>query len=268
MKHIEDSDKIARQLCRIWRRWRDFEAEQIPGEPATVEYRLARNSLWGFLLGMEALAKEAGLPVAEEVSMLVNTTLTDTGPGDFYWGGDPKIEARSLLDSDLVILDTETTGLGDDAEIVEIGIIDARGRVVFESLIKPKNPIPHEATKIHGITNADVALAPKWPKVHHEVCRLIAARNVAIYTAEFDSRLLQQTTKIYGLEMPGYYSWCAMLAYARYYGEWDDKREAFKWQRLTNAAIQTGIEIPDQGQAHRAIYDCLLTLGVMRAMAD
>ncbi|HHQ4784521.1 TPA: hypothetical protein ACSPZU_004090, partial [Aeromonas veronii] len=42
------------------------------------------------------------------------------------------------------ILDTETTGLDDQAEIVEISIIDQLGKVVFDSLVKPQKPIPAE----------------------------------------------------------------------------------------------------------------------------
>ena len=43
--------------------------------------------------------------------------------------------------SDFVVLDTETTGLDSRAEIVEISIIDKHGNTLFDSLIKPKNPI-------------------------------------------------------------------------------------------------------------------------------
>src|SRR5690606_33823093 len=56
----------------------------------------------------------------------------------------------------VVILDTETTGLY-DAEIVEIAVIDLGGNILMNTLVRPKNPIPAEVTAIHGINNEMVA---------------------------------------------------------------------------------------------------------------
>lgn len=67
----------------------------------------------------------------------------------------------------IFIGDTETTGLGADARVVEYAHIECRlegnklvevGR--FESLINPLTPIPAEATKVHGITDEMVKDAP------------------------------------------------------------------------------------------------------------
>ena len=47
--------------------------------------------------------------------------------------------AREILKhkEDYVILDTETTGLGDSDVIIQISIIDLDGNVLMDSLIKP-----------------------------------------------------------------------------------------------------------------------------------
>ena len=47
-------------------------------------------------------------------------------------------EARRLLELDLVIFDTETTGLGPDAEIVEIAALKVDGTVLLDTLVKPR----------------------------------------------------------------------------------------------------------------------------------
>jgi DNA polymerase III epsilon subunit-like protein len=180
----------------------------------------------------------------------------------------PSAATRIVLGHRPLILDTETTGLGTDAEIVEIGIIDDQGGIVFESLIKPRAPIPEAATAIHGIGNADVADALIWAEVHERVSRIIKGRSVAIYNAAYDTRLLLQTADQYGLRPSFFAAWCAMLEYAKWWGEWDDQKDDFKRQRLINAVQQTGIDLPTDGQAHRAIYDCRVTLAVMRAMAQ
>ena len=61
----------------------------------------------------------------------------------------PQQQASAWL-LNCAILDTETTGLYDDAEIVEISIIDENGGVLLDTLVKPLKPIPAEATAIHG----------------------------------------------------------------------------------------------------------------------
>ncbi len=56
-----------------------------------------------------------------------------------------------------VLLDTETTGLGDQAEVVQIGVINGAGKVLVDNrLVKPTLPIDPGAEAIHHISNAMV----------------------------------------------------------------------------------------------------------------
>jgi len=169
--------------------------------------------------------------------------------------------------TDFVVLDTETTGLDSRAEIVEISIIDKQGNTLFDSLIKPKNSIPRTAERIHGISNADVANAKDWTDVYTQVSDILASdgRTVAIYNADYDTRIIQQTCYLYGLNMINFNSTCVMLQYAKFWGEWDDYRNNYKWQKLTNAARQQRIAIKN---AHRALGDCLMTLAVINKMYE
>lgn len=178
-----------------------------------------------------------------------------------------RYRARRWLKSNCLILDTETTGLGDDAEIIEISIIDCAGKVLLNTLVKPHNFIPAEATAIHGITNEMVATAPTWRDIHWQFMALTHTKTLVIYNIDFDVRLILQTATI---NKCGFSSFelnaeCAMHNYAEYYGQWDEKRNKFKWQSLSNAAKQQGVVI--DGTPHRALSDCKTTLGVIRAMA-
>lgn len=182
----------------------------------------------------------------------------------------PKQQALQWLESNALILDTETTGLDSKAEIVEISIIDCTGQVLLDTLVKPTSPIPAEATRIHGITNEMVAEAPTWPMIADQFKSIVSGRKLVIYNADYDLRLIYQTNNKHELEPVFYGSeWnnaeCAMLAYAEFYGQWDDYREQWKWQRLGNAAKQQGVVI--EGTAHRALADCKMTLGVIASMA-
>ena len=48
------------------------------------------------------------------------------------------------LAADPLILDTETTGLDERAEVVELAAINARGEVLVDTFIKPAHPLPRE----------------------------------------------------------------------------------------------------------------------------
>ncbi|MFS7187707.1 3'-5' exonuclease [Serratia proteamaculans] len=177
-------------------------------------------------------------------------------------------QVQQWLDNNCLILDTETTGLGDDAEIVEIAIIDTTGKPLINTLVKPSKPIPAEATAIHGITNEMVMDAPQWKDIFPSVDALISGRTVVIYNSQYDVRLLYQTNSIWDVTpvfKNGFTDFqCAMLEYAGFYGQRSD-RGGYKWQKLTAAAEQQGVTI--EGTPHRALSDCLTTLGVIKAMA-
>lgn len=169
--------------------------------------------------------------------------------------------ARDLLKRDpasWVILDTETTGLGNDAQVIQIGVLDGRGNILMDNvLVKPTKPIPSDATAVHHITNAMVQAAPAFPDILPQLRDVIAGKLLVIYNAQYDMRLLAQSSKAHGipvsLGIEGYT--CAMLRYAEWFGEWNGYHGSFRWQKL-------------QGGDHSALGDCRATLDVIRNMAE
>lgn len=107
------------------------------------------------------------------------------------------LRAEKYITSGAYILDTETTGLGDSAEIVEIAIIRADGTILLNRLVKPSRPIPAAATAIHGITDADVNDAPTWPELWPQVKAIISHRTVIAYNAPFDQDMIAQSCGAY-----------------------------------------------------------------------
>lgn len=169
-------------------------------------------------------------------------------------------QAKALIIGDCLTLDTETTGLGDDAEICEIAILDSAGTPLMNTLIRPSRPIPPEATAIHGITDAMVATSPTWPEVASQYASIVSARTVVAYNMAFDNRLLRQTHEIYSLPCPALSTACAMKMFATWHGEWDHYREHWRWLKLIEAAELCG---GDLAGAHRALADARMTLAVL-----
>jgi DNA polymerase III subunit epsilon len=165
-----------------------------------------------------------------------------------------------------IYLDTETTGLKDRDQIVEICLLDHDGSIAFESLVRPTMRIPLEATRVHGITDALVSNAPTWPEIWPQVEILLTERRVAIYNAAYDLRLLQQSHRTHGLTGPISIShFCVMKLYAQFRGDWNARAGNYRWHSLDDARWQCGLALPN---AHRARADTLLTRAVLHFVAS
>ncbi len=161
-----------------------------------------------------------------------------------------------LRASNVVLLDTETTGLDQTAEVVEIALLTSRGEVVCDSLIRPLGPIPAAATAIHHLDAAAVAHAPTWAELYPRIVGLLHRRLVVVYNAAYDRRLLDQTCARAGRPSLRPAAWhCAMLEYARFTGVWNAARNDYRWHKLP-------------GGDHTALGDCRATLQTIRWMAE
>jgi DNA polymerase-3 subunit epsilon len=173
--------------------------------------------------------------------------------------------AKTILSQKPIYLDTETTGLNADDEIVEISIIDSDGAPLIESLVKPTKPIPPDATRIHGITNEDIQSARTWPALWPEVRSALFGRVVVIYNVEFDLRLMMQSHRRYNLQWKERLNTFDLLKlYSEYQGEWDPRRRSYRYHSLDAAGKQCGISLPN---AHRATADTLLTRALLYVIA-
>jgi DNA polymerase-3 subunit epsilon len=177
--------------------------------------------------------------------------------------------ARSLIErTDWLIWDTETTGLKQTGsnlmsldEIIQIGIIDPQGNIVFESLINPvKRRISQEAKTIHGIDLRKLKDAPTFQEIIPKLREILNGKLVIAYNIDFESRMLTQTAakylKIFGkVEDMEFHMQCAMTEYSKFIGEWSDYHEDYKFQKLP-------------GATHNVIEDCLAVLNIIKEMAN
>lgn len=174
--------------------------------------------------------------------------------------------AAALADEDVVVLDTETTGLDDEACLVEVAVVTTGGDVLLDTLVNPGVPIPRDASEIHGITDEVVATAPSFGQLLVDLTRVLDGRRVLIYNKSYDvARLHWELTRHYcasGHEDPAASAaaWLkamtyedVMVPYSDWVGDWSDYWGNYSWQPLNGG--------------HRALGDCRAVLDRLRSMS-
>jgi DNA polymerase-3 subunit epsilon len=166
--------------------------------------------------------------------------------------------AKSILSNpdSFVIFDTETTGLESNDVIVQIGIIDLKGSILLNTLIKPsmKKSIPSGATNIHGITMNMLENAPYFKDIIPEIEKVVAGKTVLIYNEEYDTRIINQTCDQDACKPLKFRHDCIMKQYSKFVGEWNDYYGNYRFQRLPAGD-------------HSAIGDCQSSLKILKKIS-
>jgi DNA polymerase-3 subunit epsilon len=176
-------------------------------------------------------------------------------------------QTRLLVARQPLYLDTETTGIGPQSEIIEVAVVDHDGGLLFSSLVKPHGQIEPDAFKVHGITPEMVQDAPSWPEVWELLMPILLNHVIGTYNSDFDLRMLRQTHQKYWLNwnLADESFFCIMKLYARFAGQWDSRRGSYRWHSLEQAGRDCRIPLPN---AHRASDDAQLARAVMMHMAN
>ena len=100
---------------------------------------------------------------------------------------------QRLVRRDFVVVDTETTGLGSDDQVLEVAVVDPSGKVLVDQLVRPTCPIHPRATEVHGYDDAALASAPTFVQVLPELRKCLGGALAIAYNAPFDERLMRQS---------------------------------------------------------------------------
>lgn len=107
-----------------------------------------------------------------------------------------------------IILDTETTGLEvqQGHRVIEIGAVLLNDRKKseenFHSYLNPERLIDDEATKVHGITNADLDDKPFFSDIAEEFLEFIEGSTLVIHNAPFDVGFLNNEINLVSSKLP------------------------------------------------------------------
>jgi exodeoxyribonuclease X len=158
-----------------------------------------------------------------------------------------------------VVVDVEGNGQRppDLVELACLPIDAGRPGPVRTWLVRPPRPIQRRVTRVHGISNADVASAPPMAAVAEEIRAALADRAVVGQAVHVDIDVL-------GRELPGWEPPATV----------DTRRLAkallpgYRSYGLDALARALGVRAgPDVGPRHRAGHDATLTAGVFLALA-
>jgi DNA polymerase III subunit epsilon len=171
-------------------------------------------------------------------------------------------------DLPIVVVDTETTGIGDGHAVVEVAAVRfEQGRVVAEyaTLINPERDIPEEAAAIHGITAEMVAGKPLLWEAAGALAKVAAGAVPCAFNAPFDRAFIHRA--IVGTDCPVFDPSLAWLdVYVICASPRIDKYVRGKGRLKLGACCERhGVEL--QG-AHRALGDARATGALLFRLFD
>jgi DNA polymerase-3 subunit epsilon len=144
--------------------------------------------------------------------------------------------------------------------MVEVAVVGADGRLIFESLVRPSGRPSRDARRVHGLDSDMLRVAPDPGIVLPRLALLLQGRLVYGFGATFDRRTLELAYQRQGLRYPGCRWSCVLDRYIQVRG--------FSASLRTACEIET-IRFPSG--PHRAAVDAILAwqlLMKLRALTD
>lgn len=105
----------------------------------------------------------------------------------------------------IVALDIETTGIGSNHRVVEVGVvvfdpIDNKILAEFETLVNPMRNVPADSSAIHGLKADDLSLAPTFEDIAGSLSEILSMGTLVAHNADFDLRFLSAEFSRLGIE--------------------------------------------------------------------
>lgn len=166
-----------------------------------------------------------------------------------------------------VVLDTETTGLNAQAghRIIEVGCVELDDRAytgrTLHRYINPEREIEAGAQDVHGITNEQLADAPRFAEVAEELREFIAGAELIIHNAPFDVGFLDAEYKRLDPAHVSVNEWTTVLDTLLF------ARETYPGQANSLDALCRRLSVDNSGREyHGALLDAQLLAEVYLSM--
>jgi DNA polymerase-3 subunit epsilon len=136
--------------------------------------------------------------------------------------------------------------LGDRPTEIAVALVSG-GRIVdrYQSLMNAGRHIPADITRLTGITNAMVAVAPAAATVMREAALFVGHRPIVAHNASFDQRFWRAELERLDMDGNGPFA-CTMLLARRLYPQFPNHKLS---------TVVRALALPLPGRAHRAMVD-------------
>lgn len=95
-----------------------------------------------------------------------------------------------------IVLDTETTGIGPDHRVIEVGAVELENMLptgrTFHRYVNPGRKVDPGAFRVHGISDSFLADKPKFLMIAGELLKFIADADLVAHNANFDKEMLDR----------------------------------------------------------------------------
>ncbi|GAB5439477.1 3'-5' exonuclease [Falsiruegeria mediterranea] len=176
---------------------------------------------------------------------------------------DFKESALAVVDGPrYIVIDTETTGLSNDARVVQLSAVDVtiplqsakKGEMIYDGnvraidmLLNPECAIPSRASRIHGIYDEDVEDSPTFSHRAHEIAEFFEGAVLIGHNVSFDLARLEYEFERAGVPWTRPECICTLALARQFYD--------FPNNKLTTITDTLGIP----HHPHEALSDALAT---------
>jgi len=174
------------------------------------------------------------------------------------------------------IIDTESTGLQMDDEMVAAAIVSSKGRVLFNELMQPANPDKllrlgkggMKASDVNGITPEKLSGKRLVEDCLMAINMYLAGRVLVAYNTSFDVGLLERECMRYEHPLPNPLAVVDVAQIvSEFMGVWQPQWSSFKRFKLSEAVDALDVEVEGH-EPHTALGDALTTLEVLRTISE
>ncbi|MBM4412773.1 MAG: DNA polymerase III subunit epsilon [Chloroflexi bacterium] len=156
-----------------------------------------------------------------------------------------------MFNQRMVALDVEATGLDEfDDEIIEVAAVRFEGEKELDTLsllINPNREIPYKITRLTHITNEMVADAPIFAHVRKQIADFVGDDPIVGHSVDFDIKMLAQAGLRFKQPSVDTYTLATLIV------------PSIGSFRLGDLIQKLSVEMPDAGDAHRALFDAQMS---------
>ena len=170
--------------------------------------------------------------------------------------------SQNLIGEDVVVFDTETTGLH-NPHILQITAISSKTKeVLVDTYVNTKAEIEEGAYNVHGISKEDICNAPTMLDVYNDLIAKLNGRKLTSYNTSFDFTALECSLKEHDkkLDKSILSMHCIMEISAWYHLRREDN---YKDRIALHKSVMLSDDVVFKGEPHTSYADCMVAVDLL-----